>query len=359
MIFQRVAFAVPGDLTTKTGGYIYDRRLIDELRVLGLEVDHIALPDGFPNPTSEQMAEAFAQLCAIALDCPVIIDGLAFGALDPERVAQIKAPIVALVHHPLAKESGLASDLARAFHDTERRNLAQVQHVLVPSRHTAEILINEYAIAADQIAIAAPGLDHPCDPPQPQDPPLILSVGIQLPRKGHDTLLRALAQITDLNWQAVIVGAPLDAAYAQDLQALRSALGLEERVNFTGLIERSDLELYYRQASLFALATRYEGYGMVFDEALINGLPIVSCDAGAVPDTVPQDAGFLVPPDRPEAFAEALRRLLTQPELREELHKAAQDHGLRRQLWAETAQTVEAALQPVFALAQSQKRAAI
>mgnify|MGYP001792616257 CR=1 FL=1 len=340
----RIAFAVPGDLGTLTGGYIYDRRLIGALRSLGWHVDHIALPAGFPDPTAAEMAQALQQLQDLPTDCPVIIDGLAFGALDPKGVTQISAPIIALVHHPLAKESGIETAKRDRDFETESQNLSQTVHVLVPSPHTAEILTSEFGVPENKITIAMPGVDQPQGAPEPIDPPLILSVGIQLPRKGHDILLRALSQITDLPWQAVIVGAALDRNYADLLATLRHDLHLTDRVQLAGQIDRDPLGQLYRQASLFALATRYEGYGIVFDEALVHGLPIVSCAAGAVPDTVPTDAGRLVPTDDPDAFAAALRLLLVDRTTCESCARASKRAGKNRPGWDTTAQRVAEAI---------------
>ncbi|WYK05981.1 glycosyltransferase [Cereibacter sphaeroides f. sp. denitrificans] len=171
----------------------------------------------------------------------------------------------------------------------------------------------------------------------PVQPPLILSVGILVPRKGHDVLLEALARIRDLDWQARIVGAPWFPETAAALQAQRTALGLEARVSFTGELGEADLRALFRQATLFALATRHEGYGMVFPEALLHGLPIVACATGAVPDTVPADAGLLVPPDDPTAFAAALRRLLEDAATRQRLAGAATRAGGALPRWADTA----------------------
>ena len=116
--------------------------------------------------------------------------------------------------------------------------------------------------------------------------------------------------MTDLDWRAVIVGSPYDAAHAADLAALHAELGLGDRVTFAGRVSAERLSELYRSAAIFALATRYEGYGIVFDEALAHGLPIVTCRTGAVPQTVPAEAGLLVPPEDPEAFAGALRTLI-------------------------------------------------
>lgn len=336
--------AVPGDIRTLTGGYIYDLRVLHELRSLGHNITHIELPASFPHPTPADMSETFRQLNMASPHSLLIIDGLAFGALYSAEVQKIQAPIVALVHHPLAKESGLGTVRQQELFNTERINLSYATHVLVPSPHTAALLASEYAVAEDKITIARPGTDRSAILANPLEPPLILSVGIQLRRKGHDILLKALGDIVDLEWQATIVGAALDKAYAQNLQELKLSLGLEGRARFTGQVDKKTLAELYQSATLFALATRYEGYGIVFDEALVHGLPIVSCLTGAVPDTVPRSARLLVPPEQPIEFANALRDILTDSNRRNKLSDAATIAGQKLPAWSDTAHTIANAL---------------
>lgn len=337
MSLPPAAFAIPGDINTLTGGYIYERRLLDGLRTLGHDVAHIQLAASFPDPSPEDMADAVEQLCALPENHPLILDGLVYGSIATDGLAKVRAPIVAMIHHPLARESGLNDDRRAHLYRTERDNLALAQHVLVPSPHTATILTGEYGVNPERISIARPGTDKPSGVSAPVDPPLILSVGIQHPRKGHDVLLKALAGIVDLNWQAVIAGSPYDADHAADLTALCEKLELAGRVRLAGRVSPQELSDLYQAASIFALATRYEGYGIVFDEALAYGLPIVSCHTGAVPDTVPQDAGLLVPPEEPEPFAHALRSLLSNSAKRTELASAAQAAGKALPNWLDTA----------------------
>ena len=125
-----IAFAVPGDPGLTTGGYLYDRRLGEALVARGLRLRHLRLGDSFPHPDARDMADALAQLSALPRDCPALVDGLAYGALDPEGVARLAVPMVALVHHPLALEPGLsaaqAADMAareRAYHELKYRIL--------------------------------------------------------------------------------------------------------------------------------------------------------------------------------------------------------------------------------------------
>jgi glycosyltransferase involved in cell wall biosynthesis len=338
------AFAIPGDIETKTGGYIYERTLLHSLRAAGRRVDHLILPASFPDPSPADMAEAIATMAAVPPDCPLIIDGLVFGSVDPAGLATVRAPIVAMIHHPLALEIGLSPDRAARLYRTEADNIALAARIVVPSRHTAEILTGRYGADPARILIAPPGF-RPADPVRlPASPPLILSVGILHPRKGHDILLAALSRLTDLDWQAVIVGAPLWPQTAVELQALATTLGLEDRVHFTGLIEEQALIDHYRRATVFALATRYEGYGIVFGEALLHGLPIVSCRVGAVPQTIPEGAGVLVPPDDPAAFAASLRHLLTDAPTRARLAAVSQSAGQALPTAAETASVMARAL---------------
>lgn len=343
---RTIAFAVPGDINTLTGGYLYDRRLADALVASGVDLRHLMFGDSFPHPTAPDMADALAQLSALPPECPALVDGLAFGALDTERLAQVAAPLIALVHHPLALEPGLDQEQARQMAARETANLTLARHIVVTSPHIARLLENEYGVAASRISIAQPGFTLPPVEGTRRDavPPLILSVGIIAQRKGHDILLRALAEIVDLDWQAVIVGRAHEPETARALHDLTGRLGLSDRVHFAGEVSQETLDRLYRKASIFALATRYEGYGIVFGEAMGHGLPIVSTRAGAVPDTVPSDAGLLVPPEDADAFADALRRLLGDAGLRAVCGAFAHRHAKTLPGWTDTAKVVAEAL---------------
>lgn len=329
-------FAIPGDIHRRTGGFIYEERV---LRELGLR--HLPLPAGFPAPTPAEMAEAVAQLAACPATAPVILDGLVCGAIDPAGLARMAPPLVAMIHHPLALETGLDPARARHLRRTEVANLAQAAHVVVPSPHTARILATDYGVAPGRITIAPPGFDRP--PPTAvakDDPPLILSVGLIAERKGHDVLLAALGRLRHLPWRAEIVGPVIDPATAAALAAQRDGLGLTGRVAFRGSLPAAALEAAYARATIFALATRYEGYGMVLSEALLRGLPVVSCRTGAVPDTVPPGAGLLVGVDDTVGFAAALERLLTDAPLRAGLTAAAVAAGRALPEWRDTARII-------------------
>lgn len=345
---RRAVFAIPGDIATVTGGYLYERRLLEGLRAVGTDVEHLQLGASFPNPTPVEHAHALAAMMAVDAATPLILDGFVFGSMDAAALARVRAPIVGMVHHPLAHEEGLSAARRAQLFRTERDNVRLAAAILVPSPHTARILVAEYGADPARIVIARPGTDRPAGRPRgrrvSEGPPMILSVGIQHPRKGHDVLLRALARLPDLAWTAVIVGPAYDPEHAAALSALCAELGLESRVRFAGSVSVAERDALYSRASVFALATRYEGYGLVFDEALAHGLPIVSCRTGAVPDTVPADAGLLVPPDDPAAFAEALRLMLQDGDRRAAMARAARASGSMLPSWLDTARTVQGVL---------------
>lgn len=333
---KSAAFAIPGDINTVTGGYIYERRLLEGLRALGRDVAHIQLAASFPEPGESDMADAVRALSALEPERALILDGLIYGSIETHGLAQVQAPIVAMIHHPLALETGLSAARHAHLFKTERDNLALAAHVLVPSPHTAHILARDYEVPSDKITIAQPGTEKR-GIRVPTEPPLILSVGIQHPRKGHDVLLKALSELADGDWRAVIVGSAHDPDHAVQLAQMVDELGLRDRVQLVGRIPNAALDALYAQASVFALATRYEGYGMVFDEALAWGLPIVTCSTGAVPQTVPSGAGLLVPPDAPTEFSKALAQLLKDDALYEEMAANSARAAQSLPSWQDTA----------------------
>ncbi len=343
-----VIFAYPGDLDLKTGGYAYDRHLIAHLAALGWSVEPMALGEGFPNPTDDVLAQAERRLSGLPDETLVLIDGLAFGVMpDWAERETSRLRIIALVHHPLALETGIAPDDRQRLLVNEKRALSKVRHVVVTSRTTARELASSFGVSAQKITVALPGTEpRPAAAARAGTPTHILSVGTLIERKGHDALLRALYQVRDLEWRATIIGSKdLNPAIARSLAELVGELRLHERVTLAG--ECDDVRSEMAGADIFALASRYEGYGMVFAEALSHGLPIVCCKAGAVPDVVPEDAGFLVAVDDVDAFAAALRKLLTNPALRDRMAAASREAGRKLPTWPQTAEIVSRQLRRI------------
>lgn len=339
-----VWFAVPGDPAQLTGGYVYARRLADALPAAGWFTHPLRLPAEFPFPTPGDIAATRDILSQLPSDAIVLADGLAFSAIPGDVLDTLDLSIVALVHHPLAEESGLDATQIAYFKNTERTALSKAQAVVVTSPHTAATLVRDYSVPRDTLYIAPPGTD-PAPRAERNATPQLLTVATLTYRKGHDVLIQALAQIADLPWTSLLVGSPdRDPAVTRNIKALITQHGLQARVTIAGEMQSDALEAAYRKADVFVLPSRHEGYGMVFAEALAHGLPIVACAAGAVTETVPPDAGKLVPPDDPQALAEALRRILTDSSARQTLSDAAWMHGQRLPTWNDTAAQVAEAL---------------
>ena len=336
---DQVWFALPGDLETVTGGYVYARRLIRHLPAAGWTVHHVALP------AAVDPAETQRRLAAIPPGSTVLVDGLAFGVLPPPLLDSLPLRWVALVHHPLALETGLDPATAARLRDSEKQALPAARRVIVTSPHTADSLIGDYGVPAERIDIALPGTDPVARAAGGGRPPRLLTVATLTRRKAHDVLLAALARIRDLAWQSRLVGSlGRDGEVVAEVRRTIARFGLEDRVVLVGELTGAALEKEYAAAEAFVLPSRHEGYGMAFAEALAHGLPVVACAAGAVPETVPAEAGLLVPVDDAEALAGALRRLLADARLRQRLGDAAWAHGRRLPTWDDTARAVGRAL---------------
>ena len=333
--------AVPGDINSRTGGYLFDKHVLEAMNAAGQAVCLLALPGSFPRPTRFDADQTRKMLLECPPDVPIIIDGLAGGAIETSILDEMQAPYIALTHHPLAFETGLSKPEVAHFRSLERANLALAHHVIVTSPYTASLLQAEYGVEESRITIALPSLPTRITRRKYHAKTIeILSVGLIAPRKGHDVLLDALALISDLDWSARIVGRAPDQEYADQIYAQNERLGLASRVRFTGEVSEAQLSSYFASASVFALASRFEGYGIAFAEALAAGLPVVGCDSGAIPTTVPNDAGMIVPKDDPVAFARALRYLLEDPAARKRMSTAALSYARSFPTWDETAKRI-------------------
>ncbi|WAJ26168.1 glycosyltransferase family 4 protein [Antarcticirhabdus aurantiaca] len=335
---------VPGDIEARTGGYGYDRRLMAELRLLGWDVRHVALPSLALDNARDAEVEAASALAALPDGDLVLVDGLAYALMPKTAAAEARRlRLVALVHHPLALETGLDPALAAELRDSEVQALAEALAVVVTSPATAETLVAAFGVPRARLTVAPPGTDRAPAREPPAGPPLVLSVGSLIPRKGYDVLIDALALLADLDWRCRIVGGDsIDPAWGAALRERAARHGLGERVVFVGGV--ADPSAEYAGAHVFALPSRYEGYGMVFAEAMAHGLPIIAARAGAVPDVVPETAGILVPQDDPTQLAAALRRLLSSDAERAAFARGARQAAELLPSWRDTASLVAGAL---------------
>jgi glycosyltransferase involved in cell wall biosynthesis len=324
---------VPGALDQLTGGYLFDRQVVDGLRAIGRTVTVVELPGTFPQADDTARAAAASVLADLPSGDVVVIDGLALPAFDDCLAAHVgRLRVIGFIHHPLSLETGLAADAVRACAELEARLWPLLQGVLCPSAHTAHAVIDAGASAL-KVMVTPPGTRRP---PAAITNSLgaqrsvvprtlhLLAVGTVTPRKGHLILVEALSGLHDIDWQLVCIGSlARDPAAVQALQSAIRAHRLEQRVTLAGEVSAPRLDAAYREADVFVLPSSHEGYGMVYAEALAYHLPVIATTAGAIPSTVPSDASLLVAPGDPSALEDALRRVLTDASLRARLAEGA------------------------------------
>ena len=355
---RSVVLVVPGPLDARTGGSIYDRRIVEGLRQRGWFVDVLELDASFPYPTAASLEQAALALAAVRTGTIAIVDSLALGAM-PDLITReaSRLRIVALVHLLLAVDADLDRDTAARFEDAERRALRAAALVVVTGKATLP-LIARYELVPDRVVVAEPGTDRAplargsdgdhteavsgVDRTRPLE---LLSVATVHPGKGHEMLLAALAAVPCRGWRLTCAGSlTRHPATVDRVRAMVMSLGLEDRVSLVGDLDGPALAACYDIADVFVLATRQETYGMAVAEALACGLPVVATTTGAIPELVGDGAGLLVPVGDTPALVETLSRVLGDAGLRARLAEGARRVRDRLPTWGETSGRMAAAL---------------
>jgi alpha-1,3-rhamnosyl/mannosyltransferase len=167
------------------------------------------------------------------------------------------------------------------------------------------------------------------------DGPIVLYPAITYPHKNHATLVDAFAEVVRQVPDALLVLTGGRAGEEDRVRDQIDRLGLRSRVRRTGRISSSDVAALYRIASVVAVPSRYEGFGLPAAEAMAYGAPVVAADATALPEVV-GDAGCLVDPDDVAGWAAALVALLLDEGDRQRL-AAAGTVQAERYTWAANA----------------------
>jgi glycosyltransferase involved in cell wall biosynthesis len=341
LTIRSAVLVAPAPLDARTGGYIYNRRIAAGLGDAGWHVEMLALDPSFPHPTAAAIDHAARTLAAVPAGTVAIVDSLALGALgDVVRREASRLRIAALMHQPRGGAAE-ASALRGA--------------ALVVLTGTAALpAVQQQGVPLHRVVVVEPGTDRPTVPPRSArrgGPVQLLSVATINAGKGHEVLLRALASLRPDAWRLTCAGSlTRDAATAERVRHLPAALGVQDRVAFTGDLDAAALGALYAGADVFVLATRQETYGMAVAEALAYGLPVVATTTGAIPALVGHDAGVLVPVDDVDALAGALARVVEDEGLRERLAGAARRRRDQLPTWQDASRRFADALASLVAV---------
>ncbi|MBS0242403.1 MAG: glycosyltransferase family 4 protein [Proteobacteria bacterium] len=336
-----LAFLIPGDLSAPTGGYAYDRHVLALLGAHGVEATHVQLSPAFPEPSPADLAATRDLVKGLPEPGPLLVDGLALGAMPGDFVRSLGRLVIALCHHPLCLEAGLSNERKAQLKATETEALGESLAVIVTSPSTRALLVRDFGVPASKITVALPGTD-----PAPRalgtgDPLHVLAVGSVVPRKGYDILVEALAGLRDRPWRLSIAGAiDRSTSTVASLEAQIRQHHLGDRIVLEGAVSSARLGELYHQADVFVLSSLFEGYGMVLGEAMARGLPIVTTTGGAAAETAPSTAALKVAPGDVLALRQALASLADDTVLRRTMAKASWVAGLALPRWNDTARII-------------------
>jgi glycosyltransferase involved in cell wall biosynthesis len=343
---KSATFVVPGPLTTRTGGSIYDRRVVEGLRARGWHVTVVEL-DAFAHPLAPPLATAPARFAAIPDHELVLVDGLAFGTM-PEVIEREswRLRFVPIVHMVLSATPGLTRGESAWLSNLERRALARAHHILITGTRTKRfVTLMTGRNTDDQITCIPPGIDRAVTRTLRSDGPVrLLCVANVTWGKGHDVLLEALSRQHDAEWELTCVGSVTrDTRYAERLSVRAAQLGLQRRIRWLGELDTDAIEAQFAGADLFVLPTRAETYGMAVAEAIAHGLPVVSTRTGEIA-SIAGEGGLLAEPGDVDGFAFALKDAICDPTLRGQLADGARTAATRLPTWSDTADAMETVL---------------
>lgn len=346
---MHVALVIYGSLDTLSGGYLYDRKLVDYLRARGDVVDVISLVwrnygrhllDNASGDLRRRLSRgSWDLILQDELNHPSLF------ALNGSLPAQ--PPRVSIVHHLRCSEDRPAWQNA-LYRWVERRYLNSIHAAVFNSQTTRSVT---EAVAGRTIpGVVAypagdrfgPGLSEAAvaERARARGPLRLLFLGNLIQRKNLHVLLEGLAAVS-APWTLSVIGGEPEPIYAQRVRRQADSLGMAERVNWRGPVSDDEVRAALLEHQALVVPSSYEGFGIVYVEALRFGMPVLATTAGAAPEVVGQDReGALVPPNDPAAIASVLEAWADDRERLAALGLNALARAQMFPTWEQTGQTV-------------------
>ena len=319
---MHIGLIIYGRLDLLTGGWLYDRLLVEDLRERGHTVEVIALKQ---RRYVRNLADNFSRRLYRRLvdnDCELLLqDGLvhpSLAGLNRRIKRRHSRPLITIVHQVLCRQP--LTQFRRLFYQAmERRYFKSVDGFIFNSETTRANVENLIGVPRPAV-VASPGgnrlgclaTDTLIDARSHRSGPLeLISVGNLTPNKGVLPLIAALARLPREIWRLALIGSlTMDRAYVNRVRALIARLGLEDRIEVAGPLDNQALAGRLEDSHVFVLPFSYEGFGIACLEAMAWGLPVVGSSRGALKEFVLDGTnGVLIPPGDLDGFAQRVQGL--------------------------------------------------
>jgi len=319
---MRLALLIYDGLETISGGYLYDRKLVEYLRGKGDTVEIISIPwQNYPRNLMDNFSSTLINRLR-DLDVDILLqDELNHPSLfwtNRRLKGKIDYRIVSIVHHLRSSEVRPGPENA-FYRAVEKIYLSNVSGFIFNSRTTWQA-VSELIKGEPAGVVAYPGADR--FSPQFQEseivqrtlqngPLKLLFLGNLIPRKGLKTLLEALSQVPAECCRLDVVGnMEMDKAYAREVRQQVKETGLDERVEFLGTMQDPDLANRMCSSQVMVVPSTYEGFGIVYLEGMGFGMPAIGTTSGAAREIItPEVNGFLITPNDAGTLARYLIEL--------------------------------------------------
>jgi glycosyltransferase involved in cell wall biosynthesis len=318
----RIGLIIYGSLDTLTGGYLYDRMLVEHLRRQGDAVEIISLPwrtygrhlaDNFRNDLYRRLRPArFDALLQDELNHPSLV------WLNRRLRGSVRYPIVTIVHLLRCSEPRPAWQ-NRLYRWVEMCYLTGLDGLIFNSQ-TTRTVVQTLVGSKHPGVVAYPGWDHL--PPtltagqiearaQQPGPLRLLFVGNLTPVKGLHILLQALGQLPSDTWCLSVIGSlTMDPVYVRSIRQQIAAAAWGDRIRLLGSCPNAEVARHLTQCQVLAVPSLYEAFGIACLEALRFGVPVIASTAGAAHELITHARqGFLVAPGDAPTLAEHLHTL--------------------------------------------------
>jgi len=353
---MKIGLVIYGSLDTLSGGYLYDRKLVEYLRAQGDSVEIISMPwrsygshlmDNFRFKLPNVIASGAKQSTNNQPFDVLIEDELNHPSLIWANAGKHPCPIVSLVHHLRCSELRPAWQNS-VYRLVEKKYLQSVDGFIFNSKTTKSV-VNGLVVNEKPNIVAYPPTDRfgeaitegEIHERSKGNELRILFLGNVIYRKGLHTLLKAISGQQSAVRVAVVGGLTSEPRYTYEMEKYILTHSLSSVVKFHGALDNEPLIEMYRQSHVMVVPSSYEGFGIVYLEGMGFGLPAIGTSAGAANEIITHgEDGYLIQPDDAESLADHLNELATNRDLLLKLSLNAVKRYQIQPKWNATAKSI-------------------